>query len=205
MRGAAVLWLCLLAATVAGGPRPCPAAEPADGGDAVRGELLALREAVIRAYEARDIEGVLAHVHPQVVATWQNGFRARGRDAVRKFFDDMMTGESRIVRDVKSRLDVDGAAIRHGDDAAVACGTLIDDFDLASGSRLHLESKWTATLVRLDGRWLIGSFHVSASIFENAVLAAVRSWATRLAVALGVVGLLVGAAAGLLLARRRSV
>jgi uncharacterized protein YneF (UPF0154 family) len=37
------------------------------------------------------------------------------------------------------------------------------------------------------------------------VLAAVRSWATRLAVALGVVGLLVGAAAGLLLARRRSV
>ena len=117
----------------------------------------------------------------------------------------MMTGESRIVRDVKSRLEVDGAAIRHGDDAAVACGTLSDDFDLASGSRLHLESKWTATLVRLDGRWLIGSFHVSASIFENAVLDAVRSWATRLAVGLGVVGLLVGAAAGRLLARRRSV
>jgi uncharacterized protein (TIGR02246 family) len=199
------LWLCLLAAAVAGGPRPCPAAEPADGADAVRGELLALREAVIRAYEARDIEAVLAHVHPEVIATWQNGFRARGRDAVRKFFNDMMTGESRIVRDVKSRLEVDGAAIRHGDDAAVACGTLSDDFDLASGSRLHLESKWTATLIRLDGRWLIGSFHVSASIFENAVLDAVRSWATRLAVGLGVVGLLVGAAAGRLLARRRSV
>jgi uncharacterized membrane protein YadS len=44
---AALLAILAMAATVAGGPRPCPAAEPADGEDAVRGELLALREAVI--------------------------------------------------------------------------------------------------------------------------------------------------------------
>lgn len=194
---------CLLAGLVACGLRTSPAAA-AEGGDAaVRGELLAVREAVVRAYEARDIDGVLAHVHPDVIATWQNGFRARGRDAVRTFFNDMLTGTSRIVRDVKSRLDVDGAAIIHGDDAAIACGTLVDDFDLASGSSLHLESKWTATLVRFDGRWVIGSFHVSADIFSNAVLDAVRSWATGLAVVLGLGGLAVGIGAGLLLRRRR--
>lgn len=184
-------------------PQPCVARQPADAVDPVRGELLALRDAVIKAYESRDIDGVLSHVHPDVIATWQNGFRARGRDEVKRFFEDMMTGESRIVRDVKSTLSVDGTATLHGDDAAVACGGLVDDFDLASGTTLHLESKWTATLVRVDGRWLIASFHVSSDIFDNAVLSAVRSWTTRLVIAVGVAGVLIGLVAGWLFVRRR--
>lgn len=195
-------WACLVAGAVAMTECPCRSVQAADESEAVRGELLALREAVIRAYEARDIDGVLAHVHPDVIATWQNGFRARGRDEVRQFFNDMMTGESRIVRDVKSTLGVDGSAILHGDDAAVACGTLTDDFDLASGTKLHLESKWTATLVRADGRWQIGSFHVSANIFDNPVLGALRSWATTLAIGLGIGGPLIGLGAGLLVSKR---
>lgn len=185
-------------------PQSATASQPEDTVDPVRAELLALRDAVIQAYESRDIDGVLSHVHPDVIATWQNGFRARGRDEVKQFFHDMMTGESRIVRDVTSTLSVDGTATLHGDDTAVACGGLTDDFDLASGTTLHLESKWTATLVRVDGQWMIGSFHVSANIFDNAVLTAVRSWTTILTIAVGVAGVLVGLVAGWLFVRRRS-
>jgi uncharacterized protein (TIGR02246 family) len=184
-------------------PWPCDARQPTDTAESPRKELLALRDEVIKAYEARDIDGVLAHVHPDVIATWQNGFRARGRDEVRQFFNEMMTGESRIVRDVKSTLSVDGSSVMFEDDAAVACGALVDDFDLASGTSLHLASKWTSTLVKVDGRWLIASFHVSASIFENPVLAAVRSWAITLAIGVGAVGVLIGVVAGRLVIPRK--
>jgi uncharacterized protein (TIGR02246 family) len=195
------LWIGIAVLAIAA--FPCGARPPEDTDESPRKELLALRDEVIKAYEARDIDGVLAHVHPDVIATWQNGFRARGRNEVRQFFNEMMTGESRIVRDVKSTLSVDGSSVMFGDDAAVACGALIDDFDLASGTSLHLESKWTSTLVKIDGRWLIASFHVSASIFENPVLGAVRSWAITLAIGVGLVGVLLGVVAGRLVVPRK--
>jgi len=181
---------------------PCVAEQPSENANPTRTELLALRDAVIKAYEARDIDGVLAHVHPDVIATRQNGVRARGREEVRQFFDEMMTGDSRIVRDVKSVLSVDGSSVMHGDGTAVACGILVDDFDLTSGTTLHLESKWTTTLVKLEGQWLIASFHVSANLFENPVLDAVRFWATTFTIAAGVAGLAIGLVGGRLLISR---
>ena len=170
--------------------------------DPAHAELSQLRERVFAAYESRNLDALLEDVHPEVIATWQNGFRARGHNAVRSFYDEMLNGDQRVVRDVKSKFTVDGLSVIHGDRAAVACGNLEDHFELANGTKLDLQSKWTATLVKQDDRWLIASFHVSASIFENPILAAFKSWLTTCVVATAVVASIAGGIFGFLMTRR---
>lgn len=165
-------------------------------------ELSQLRERVFAAYESRNLDALLQDVHPEVIATWQNGFRARGHNAVRSFYDEMLNGDQRVVRDVKSKLTVDGLSVIHGERAAIACGNLDDHFELMNGTKLDLQSKWTATLVKQDDRWMIASFHVSSSIFDNPVLAAFKSWLTTCVVATAVVASIAGGIFGFLMTRR---
>ena len=170
--------------------------------DPVHAELSQLRERVFAAYESRNLDALLQDVHPEVIATWQNGFRARGHNAVRSFYDEMLNGDQRVVRDVKSNLTVDGLSVLHGDRAAVACGNLDDHFELMNGTKLDLQSKWTATLVKRDDRWMIASFHVSSSVFDNPILAAVKSWLTTCIVITAIIASIVGGIFGFLMTRR---
>ena len=165
-------------------------------------EISQLRERVFAAYESRNLDALLQDVHPEVIATWQNGFRARGHNAVRTFYDEMLNGDQRVVRDVKSTFTVDGLSVLHGERAAVACGNLDDHFELRNGTNLDLKSKWTATLVKQDDRWLIASFHVSSSVFDNPILAAVKSWLTTCIVITAIVASIVGGIFGFLMTRR---
>lgn len=159
-------------------------------------ELRKVRDDAFAAFEARDIDALLQHVHPQVIATWQNGFRARGHAEVRKFIDDMLNGDQPVVKDVKSTLTVDGLSVLHGDETAVACGDIIDKFALTSGSTFALNSKWTATLVKLDGRWQVASFHVSSNIFDNPILGMAQSWLVIVSAIVGAITLIVGLIVG---------
>ncbi len=168
----------------------------------VHAELSQLRERVFAAYESRDLDALLQDVHPEVIATWQNGFRARGHNAVRSFYDEMLNGDQRVVRDVKSKLTVDGLSVLHGERTAVACGNLADQFELMNGTKLDLQSKWTATLVKQDDQWMIASFHVSSSVFDNPILAAVKAWLTTCIVITAIVASIVGGIFGFLMTRR---
>jgi hypothetical protein len=158
----------------------------------IHDELRTLRDKLFAAYESRNIDELLHYVHPEVVATWQNGTRVRGHAEVRNFIDEMLSGKMPIVRDVKSQLTVDGLSVLHGQSTAVACGNIADQFELTSGSTLKLESQWTATVVLDQGAWKVASFHVSANLFDNPVLAAAKSWAGLLAAGTAVGGLILG-------------
>jgi ketosteroid isomerase-like protein len=167
----------------------------------IHDELRKVRDELFAAYEARDIDALLQRVHPEVVATWQNSFRARGHSEVRKFIDDMLSGKQPVVKDVKSTLTVDGLSVLHGDTTAVACGDILDQFSLTSGSAFELNSKWTASMVKSDGRWQVASFHVSSNIFDNPILGMAQSWLVTVAAIVGVISLMVGLIVGRTLLR----
>lgn len=162
-------------------------------------ELRQLRESVFKAYEARDIDALLQHVHENVVVTWQNGQQNHGRDEVRSFYDLMMRGDPPIVSDVKSELIVHQLAILYEPNTAVACGTLKDQFKLTSGLNFRLDSQWSATLVKEGEVWKIASFHVSSNLFDNPLLSAAKKslWVT------GAIAAVVGILLGFLIGRRR--
>jgi ketosteroid isomerase-like protein len=170
----------------------------------VHDELRALRDDAVAAFEARDIDRLLTHVHPNVVVTWQNAEVSRGHDGVRKFYQRMMEGEGSEVESLTASLEVDELSILYGDDTAIAFGSMAETFKLRNGLAFELDNRWSATLVHEEGKWLIAAFHVSTNMFDNGLqdlllkANSLRSGGVGLAV-----GLLAGIVGALLVGRRR--
>src|SRR5690348_9540060 len=70
---------------------PAPAAattkEAAGKEDPAHGELRKVRDGLVKAVEARDIDGVLSFLDPNVVVVWQNGETSRGHEGVRAYYN----------------------------------------------------------------------------------------------------------------------
>ena len=197
------LLLVLMFFVAAGASAQEPALNEADT-QQIHHELRELRQAMLDAYESRDVDGIVKHVEEDVVITWQNGDRNLSHEEFLAFYNEMLNGDARIVKEMSSDFVVDGDSLIHSDDTAVAYGTCTDHFELTNGSEFDLTSKWTATVVKKEQGWKIASFHMSANIFENPILSYAQSWLIKA----GVIGGLVGAVLGFVLAfllRRRPV
>jgi ketosteroid isomerase-like protein len=171
--------------------------------DGMHNELRNMRDEMMAAFQARDIDALLKHLHPNVVVTWQNAEVSRGRDGVRQFYQKMMEGEVSRVKNVTADLVVDELSIIFGDDTAIAFGTLNENFELRSGLSFNLANRWTATAVREQGQWQLVAFQVSTNMFENGLQDRLLQWN---AIKSGGIALPVGVVVGLAIAsvlRRR--
>jgi ketosteroid isomerase-like protein len=163
--------------------------------DPVHNELRALRDSVLEAFNKNDLDKLLTYVHKNVVATWQNGEVSRGHQGIRDYYNRMMVGEKRVVDSVQAQVQVDELTILYGKTNGIAFGHMDEDFKLRDGRDFLLPNRWTAAVVKEDGKWLISAFHVSANIFDNPVLhIAIR----RTAVWTGLLALLAGVLLGLI-------
>ena len=163
--------------------------------DKTHAELTALREKLIKAVNEEDIDAAMECLHEDVVLTAQHGERldvSRGREGVRKYFDDRMTGENRVLKSYQSEPTVDELTILHGDDTGISYGSSIDHYTLLDGTKFDAPTRWTATLVREDGQWYIASLHVSENLFDNPVLTVVKSTFTKIAIGAGIGGFVLG-------------
>jgi hypothetical protein len=60
------------------------------------------------------------------------------------------------------------------------------------GKNYELKSRWTATLVKVDGKWLLAGYHISMNVLDNAILSAAKSGIYLAGGAALVIGILIG-------------
>lgn len=162
--------------------------------DASHQQLRDTRTEIIAAIESRDVDRMLKYVHPDVVVTWQNGESTRGVAELRAFYDRL--GKDAFVG-YKIPHQPDGLSILHGGDTALSTGLVVANYKLL-GRDYEFTSRWTATLVLQEGKWLVAGYHVSLNALDNPILNAAKSalWIA------GVIGFLVGGLVIYLLKRR---
>jgi ketosteroid isomerase-like protein len=161
-----------------------------------------MRQGLIDSFNKQDIDSLVRYLAPDVVVTWQNGEICHGPDEVKAYYLKMMKGDHAVVAKVTADPTVDGRHI-YGD-WAVSYGHMNDRFILTDGSDLPLDSRFTATISKQGGQWVVTAFHLSADTFDNPVLGyAEKKSATYGALAGGGGGLLIGLLIGIILARRR--
>lgn len=158
-----------------------------------------MRDGLIDAVNKGDIEHQLTYLHTKVVMTALNNEVSRGREGVRAYWTKMMTGPGRVVEIFHCEVTVDDLTTLYGGDTGVAFGSAHQHYKLTSGLKLDVTTRWTATLVKENGRWLIASLHASASLFDNPLLA--TAW--RTVYWAGGIALVVGLLIGWFLGRRR--
>ena len=182
-------WLALiLTLTLAG----TAGAQPEDPAHA---ELRVLRTEVLDAITTGDIDRVLTSLHPNVVITWQNGDVNRGRDGVKAFFERM---GRQAFAGYKVPPTPDDLTVLYDGDTGVSFGRSVGQFNVL-GASWEFENRWTATVVKQDGRWLLTSYHVSWNALDNPLL----NSATRAVYVAVPVAFLAGAALCWFLMRRR--
>jgi ketosteroid isomerase-like protein len=170
--------------------------------DPVHIELRAVRDGLLAAANAGDIEGQLRFLHPNCVVTWHNAEVSRGPDGVRKYLERTLHGSPKIVEKFGAEVAVDELSIIYGGDTAIAFGSAQEHFTMLGGQHLDLHGRWTATLVKEGDKWLIASLHTSDNIFDNPLLNAAKKglrWAGGAGV---VVGVLAGLLLGMMVTRR---
>jgi len=188
-------WIPLLLVAALSSPPLLHAQTPATPEDPAHNELRALRTQVLDAIKSGDVERVITYVHPNVVVTWQNQEVCRGQQGLRDFYNRM--GKD-AFRGYKVDPIPDELTILYGGDTGISFGSSVAAYRLL-GKEYEFKNRWTATLVKENGRWLLASYHVSNNTLDNPLL----NVAKRAVYWAGVVGLIVGLAFGLLVARRR--
>lgn len=162
----------------------------------------ALRTELVDSFNKGDLDRLLSHLDPDVVVTWQNAEVCRGPAAVKAYYDKMMRGPNPVVAKLSANPVVDDRHI-YGD-WAVSWGNLHDQYELKDGSAFKFDSRFTATIARRGAVWKVTSFHASVSAFDNpVVMIAAKKGAIWAGIIAGVVGLIIGAAAVMLIKRRR--
>src|SRR5258706_2903878 len=138
--------------------------------EATHNELRALRDGLLDAMNKGDIERELTYLHTNVVITWHNAEVSRGRDGVRAYYKRLTSGPDKMVEKFSGDLSVDELTILHGGNTGISFGASIEHFKLNNGRSFDLKGRWTAALIKEDGKWLIASLHVSTNIFDNVML-----------------------------------
>lgn len=167
--------------------------------DPAHQELRALRDGLLAAINRGDLTGVEPFLHTNCVVTWHNAEVSRGHAGVRAYFDRVMKGPNKLVDSFKCDITVDELTILYGGDTGVCWGGTDERFVLTGGKPLNIKGRWSATLVKENGRWLIASLHASTNLFDNVLL----NLAERAAVLAGVACLATGLILGWLVGRRR--
>lgn len=145
---------------------PAVVAQPEDP---AHDELRALRAEMEAAIGAGDINRVLPLLHPNVVVTWQNGEVNRGHAGVKAFFERM--GRQSFGGYKLPPTPDDLTVLYAGGTAGVSFGRSVGQFNVLNQS-LEFENRWTATVVKENGRWLLTSYHVSWNALDNPLLTA---------------------------------
>jgi uncharacterized protein (TIGR02246 family) len=142
--------------------------------DPAHNELRAMRDGLMAGMNSGDIEAQLNYLHPNVVVTWHNAEVSRGRDGVRKYLERMLKGPNKVVEKFGAEVNVDELSIIYGGDTAIAFGSAQEHFTLAGGHQFDFTGRWTATMVKEDGKWLVAALHSSDNIFDNPPLNAAK-------------------------------
>lgn len=155
-------------------------------------ELRALGGQLVKAISAGDMDAIEPLLHPNVVVTWQDGQVCKGPAQVRKFYEAMAAKSKKTFQGYKVPPTADEPTILYsGATTGVAYGHNIGIFHLA-GKDFEMPNRWTATMVKENGKWLLSSYHVSMNVLDNPLLNAVKCAALIGAVLALVIGLLIG-------------
>jgi ketosteroid isomerase-like protein len=184
-----IVSLCLAAVA------PALAEEPLTKPDTekIHEDLRTFRKELTEAVLKGDVDKQLQFVSKDVVVTWQNGETVRGHDGLKEFWKKNQGGASKVFQGYKKPPEPTDLTILYGDSTGISYGTSVGQYNIL-GKEFELENRWTATLVKEDGRWVIASYHVSNNILDNPLLSAAKNYLYLV----GGIALLAGLVLGLL-------
>lgn len=134
---------------------------------AIDAELNKFRDELFHAFNTGDYPAMLEkYCHKDIIATWQDGTTSEGHAGVIAEFDKLKQFIDKMTVDATT----DKRLILNDGNLVISSGEMKDHYVLSRGPSVNLKSRWSATLVKDNDRWLLVSFSASTNAFDNEVV-----------------------------------
>lgn len=167
---------------------------------AIDAELDKFRDELFHAFNTGDYPAMLEkYCHKDIIATWQDGTTSEGHAGVIAEFDKLKQFINKMTVDATT----DKRLILNDGNLVISSGEMKDHYVLGRGPSVNLNSRWSATLVKDNDRWLLASFSASTNAFDNEVVSLyLTSQKYTVSAAAGLVGIGLGFVLARVMSRR---
>lgn len=138
-----------------------------------RKQLLQIFSEIEKGINEQNIDRMVAQMDPNATVIWLNAEASRGHADIKAYYKRMVGTGDAILKKYTTTAKV-GAPARFFGDIAVADGTMVDEFFPIRRDYFKLDSNWSVTCVKLDGKWKVVHLHLSANVFNNNLLDEVK-------------------------------
>jgi ketosteroid isomerase-like protein len=179
------------------------AGSPPPSTETLHNELRALRERTVDAVNKRDPAALMKELHPDIVFTAMDTEVVRGLAGAQAYYQKMFVGAGRLIEAFSLTVEPDApAALYENGRVAISRGSSKAHFKLATGTEFDIPLRWSATLLRENGKWGLANLQYTANMFDNPMLDVVKSSMKWVALGTGVAALVAGFLLGWLVRRR---
>ena len=183
--------------TVQTTPQSQPAAQPATSPTASdrekdHEELRALLRTAKEAVNAKNFDALKPLFHEKFSITTVDQKFFTNFDEFKKEFAGLFTGDKAPLKSITFNPEADALTEFVGDNLGLSHGTSTDTYIFSDGDTRTMKSRWTATLIKADGKWKILNLHVGANILDNPVTEAAKGYVSKVGLGAGLGGLLLG-------------
>lgn len=124
-------------------------------------------------------------------------------DKFKAYFASMFTGDKAPLKSITFNPEADALTEFVGDNIGISHGTSTDTYAFSDGDTRTMASRWTATLIKDNGKWKILNLHFGANLLDNPYTNALKSSLYKVGGIAGVVGLIIGFGLAWVMRRRR--
>ena len=167
---------------------------------AIDTELDKFRDELFHAFNTGDYPAMLEkYCHKDIIATWQDGTTSEGHQGVIAEFDKLKQFIDKMTVDATT----DKRLILNDGNLVISSGEMKDHYVLGRGPSVNLNSRWSATLIKDNDRWLLASFSASTNAFDNEVISLyLTSQKYTISAAAGLIGMGLGLVLSRVIKRR---
>jgi ketosteroid isomerase-like protein len=155
-------------------------------------ELRALLKSARDAVNAKNFEALKPIFHEKFSITTVDQKVFTNFDDFKKEFATLFTGDKAPLKSITFNPEADALTEFVGDNIGLSHGSSKDTYVFSDGDTREMTSRWTATVIKDNGKWKILNLHIGTNLLDNPVTEAAKSYLYKVGIGAGIGGLLLG-------------
>lgn len=167
-------------------------------------ELRALLSGVETAINSKRYADLKPYFHTDLRVTTVNQNTILSLDEIDSYFTEWF-GKGGYIKTLQMNLKPDALTeLYHDKTMGIVRGSGVEQYKLADGRDLHLDTRWTATLLKGDdAKWRILTLHLGTNFYDNPIYNETRKFLIKVGIIGSIAGLFFGLLIGFLLWREK--
>ncbi len=166
--------------------------------------LRKLKADIVDAINNKNLAAIDSLLHKPFIATVITQDSFNDAEALKSYFQSLYTRSFLRINRIHMEADVDELSQIYTGTFAVARGATRERYELADGRGFDIAGRWTATVVKENGKWSLLAIHDGTNFLDNPVINAIERNILTMTLGGAAVGALLGFLLGFFVRRRRA-